>query len=153
MGWIPVQNFPSGKKVEIDLSRFFALPPGAKLEMKRPDPLAQVKLQLESSTRLLRILPEAGTQGLEDVLLKILPPEGEPLEGVFTYSVQSVPVTKFRYLGTGSEKSVSVAGSFNGWKKGVAPLQKTGPKIWEVSLELPPGVHTYKLVVDRPQQP
>ena len=142
IGWIPVQNFTGGKKVELDLTRFVTLPAGAKLEVERPLPLDQVKLQLESSECILRILPEPGAQGMEDFVLGIRPRQGDPLEGVFSYCIQSIPETKFRYLGAGSEKSVFVAGSFNGWKKGATPLRRTGQKTWEASLDLPPGSHT-----------
>ena len=83
IGWIPVQNFTGGKKVELDLTRFVTLPAGAKLEVERPLPLDQVKLQLESSECILRILPEPGAQGMEDFVLRIRPRQGDPLEGGF----------------------------------------------------------------------
>jgi glycosidase len=148
MGWIPVQTLVAGKTTEIDLSRFLSLAPGAKLEMERPSALAKTAAKLDPTKLLLQITPEDGTQGMEDLRLKILPAQGESLEGIFTYTVQSAPKTKFRFFGTGSEKSVTVAGSFNSWNTGANPLKKTGANTWELSLALPPGSHTYKLVVD-----
>jgi glycosidase len=148
IGWIPVQTLASGKTTEIDLTRFLSLAPGAKLEMERPAALEKLKVELDAPGQTLRLTPEAGLQGLEDLVLRIRPAQGEPLEGIFTLAVQSAPETKFRYFGTGSEKSVSVAGSFNGWNTGAHPMKKTGENTWELSLPLPPGSHTYKLVVD-----
>ncbi|MEY5062080.1 MAG: hypothetical protein RLZZ112_44 [Verrucomicrobiota bacterium] len=148
MGWIPVQNFSGGKTIELDLTRFLSVPPGAKLDMERPSPLERVQLDLDQDRRILRVSPEPGARGMEDILLRIRPADGEALEGIFTYCVQSLPETKFRYFGTGSEKSVSVAGSFNAWNTGANPMKKTGENTWELSLDLPPGSHTYKLMVD-----
>ena len=44
-------------------------------------------------------------------------------------------------------KSVGVAGSFNGWSKEAAPLQKTG-SVWSASVPLADGVYHYKFVID-----
>lgn len=149
IGWIPVQIFSGGKTVELDLTRFLAIPPGAKLDMERPSPLETVQLNLDPTKMVLRISPKEKAQGMEDVRLKIFPPKGQVLEGIFTYIVESIPKTEFRYSGTGSEKSVSVAGSFNEWNTGTNPMKKNGENnTWTLSLSLPPGSHTYKLVVD-----
>ena len=143
-----MQTLAGGKPAEVDLTRFLALSQGDQLELERPSPLEKIKVELDSSKRILRIAPSDQAHGMEDLLLKIRPPQGEPLAGILTYSVQSTPETKFRFFGSGSEKSVSVAGSFNGWNTGANPLKKTGENLWELSLPLPPGSHTYKLVVD-----
>ena len=148
IGWIPVQTLSSGKSVEFDLTRFLATAPGDKLELERTAPLPEVQVDLDPAKLVLRLSPSAQAQGMEDLRLKIAPAQGTPLEGIFTYSVQSIPETKFRFFGTGSEKSVTVAGSFNGWNTGANPLKKSGENIWELFLALPAGSHTYKLVVD-----
>ena len=148
IGWIPVQTLSGGKPTEFDLTRFLALEAGDKLELERTSPLEGVSVDLDPVKLILRISPAEKSQGMEDLLLKIRPTQREPLEGIFTFSVQNVPATKFKYFGTGSEKSVSVAGSFNGWNTGANPLKKTGENTWELSVALPPGSHTYKLVVD-----
>lgn len=148
IGWIPVQELAGEKTTEVDLSRFLSLPAKAKLEMARPSPLEKVRVDLDVERLILRISPESGARGLEDILLRICPATGETQEGIFTYHVESLPETKFRFFGTGSEKSVSVAGSFNGWNTGANPMKKTGENTWELSLALPPGSHPYKLVVD-----
>lgn len=44
-------------------------------------------------------------------------------------------------------KSVTVAGSFNGWNKDANPLKKNGDT-WSLALPLPEGVHHYKFVLD-----
>jgi len=148
MGWIPVQVVAAEKSTEFDLTRFLELAAGDKLELERPNPMEKLKVDLDPAKALLRITPEKGAQGMEDLLLRIRPAQGEPREGIFTLAVQSAPETKLRYFGTGSEKNVAVAGSFNGWNTGANPMKKTGENIWELSLGLPPGSHTYKLVVD-----
>jgi len=148
IGWIPVQTVSGGKTTEFDLTRFLSLASGAKLEMERPSALPKTAAHLDPAKLVLHITPEPGVQGMEDLRLRILSAQGEPLEGIFTYAVQSTPETKFRYFGNGSEKAVSVAGSFNGWNTGANPLKKTGENTWELSLPLPAGSHTYKLVVD-----
>ena len=148
IGWIPVQTLSSGKIVEFDLTRFLATAPGDKLELERTAPLPEVQVDLDPAKLVLRLSPSAQAQGMEDLRLKIAPAQGTPLEGIFTYSVQSIPETKFRFFGTGSEKSVTVAGSFNGWNTGANPLKKSGENMWELFLALPAGSHTYKLVVD-----
>jgi len=148
IGWIPVQNLPAGKASEFDLTRFLAVSPQDQLELERSSPLEKTRVELDAKKLVLRIDPENGARGMEDLRLRIRPPQGEPMEGVFTYCVDSVPPTQFRYFGKGSEKSVSIAGSFNGWNTGANPMSKTGENLWELSLGLPPGSHTYKLVVD-----
>jgi len=148
IGWIPVQTVSGGKTTEFDLTRFLSLASGAKLEMERPSALPKTAAHLDPAKLVLHITPEPGVQGMEDLRFKILPAQGESFEGIFTYTVQSAPETKFRFFGTGSEKSVSVAGSFNGWNTGANPLKKSGDNLWELSLPLPAGSHTYKLVVD-----
>ena len=151
---MPVQTLSDGKTTEIDLTRFLSVAPGAQLEMTRISALPKTTVNLDAAKLLLSIAPAPGAQGLEDLQLKIRPPPGEEnqspmtLEGIFTFSIQSVPKTRFRFFGTGSEKSVSVAGSFNGWNTGAHPLEKSGDNLWELSLPLPAGTHSYKLVVD-----
>ena len=45
-------------------------------------------------------------------------------------------------------RSVHVAGGFNGWSQTADPLQKIGPTRWSTTLDLEPGVHLYKFVID-----
>ena len=55
----------------------------------------------------------------------------------------------FRYRPAKAPKSVFLAGSFNGWKKDQARM--SGPDkdgFYSMSLELPPGRHEYKFLVD-----
>ena len=43
---------------------------------------------------------------------------------------------------------VTVAGTFNGWNTAANPLVPVGGGLWRTHLELPPGRHEYRLVVD-----
>jgi len=148
IGWIPVQFPTTGKTTEVDLTRFLALGKGSKLEIERPEALGGLLVDLDGASQILRLTPEPGAQGLENFILRIRPAQGEPLEGVFTLALLSSPKTQFRYFGNGSEKVVSVAGNFNEWNTGANPMQKTGENLWKTALALPPGTHSYKLVVD-----
>ncbi|HKI83869.1 MAG TPA: isoamylase early set domain-containing protein, partial [Candidatus Krumholzibacteria bacterium] len=44
-------------------------------------------------------------------------------------------------------KSVTVAGSFNGWNANSLPMQKVGG-VWTMNLVLPPGAYEYMFVED-----
>lgn len=44
--------------------------------------------------------------------------------------------------------TVCVAGTFNGWNPAATPLTRRDGGTWEVTLDLPPGRHEYKFVVD-----
>lgn len=58
-------------------------------------------------------------------------------------------LTRLQHRVAGSPASVTVAGPFNGWSPTATPLTGPGPGgNWEVSLDLPPGEHPYKFVVD-----
>ena len=89
LGWIPVQTVPGGKEAEFDLTRFLSLVPGDQLSLERPAPLEKTKVELDAAKMILRVHPEAGAQGMEDLHLKIALKKGNPLEGVFTYTVLS----------------------------------------------------------------
>lgn len=45
-------------------------------------------------------------------------------------------------------KTVAVAGDFNGWSSTSHPMKRGRDKAWTVEVELPPGRHEYKFVVD-----
>jgi hypothetical protein len=45
-------------------------------------------------------------------------------------------------------KAVSVEGTFNNWDPAATPLAKGAAGQWGVALDLPPGHHEYKFVID-----
>jgi len=53
----------------------------------------------------------------------------------------------FRFTAPGAV-SVMVAGDFTHWQKSPVPLQKGKDGAWSVTLDLTPGKHTYKFIVD-----
>lgn len=48
-------------------------------------------------------------------------------------------------------RTVSVAGSFNGWRVGALPLSKSADGLWAATVALPVGEHRYEFVVDGKQ--
>ena len=45
-------------------------------------------------------------------------------------------------------QQVCVGGTFNGWDASTTPLKKAAGGVWWVMLQLSPGTHEYKFVVD-----
>ena len=45
-------------------------------------------------------------------------------------------------------KQVRLAGSFNGWDPETTPMQRKRNGLWTVTLQLAPGHHEYKFVID-----
>ena len=45
-------------------------------------------------------------------------------------------------------KSINIAGSFTGWQPSPMYPNKNDPGMWGISLTLPPGVYTYKYIID-----
>lgn len=43
---------------------------------------------------------------------------------------------------------VFLAGSFNGWSANALPMKRAGSGAWSLSLELEPGRHEFKFIVD-----
>lgn len=44
--------------------------------------------------------------------------------------------------------SVLLAGDFTHWQSSAIPMQKGKGGIWTASVDLPPGKHTYRFIVD-----
>ena len=44
--------------------------------------------------------------------------------------------------------SVLLAGSFTQWQQQAIPMQKRPDGVWVVEVELPPGTHHYRFIVD-----
>ena len=65
-----------------------------------------------------------------------------------TAKTESYAVT-LNYAPPQAAKSVTVAGTFNGWNKTANPLAKSADgKTWTITLNLEPNVYQYKFVVD-----
>ena len=62
-------------------------------------------------------------------------------------SAHSIPITTFEFSHP-TAVTISVAGSFNDWRPGAAPLISMGAGRWIKALVLPPGTYEYRLVVD-----
>lgn len=64
-------------------------------------------------------------------------------------TVASATEVTFRFRPEGTPGAVSVAGYFNGWSVEASPLaDPDGDGLWELSVDLSPGRHPYKFVVD-----
>jgi len=55
---------------------------------------------------------------------------------------------RFELVAPGA-RTVSVAGSFNGWRVDALPMVRGAAGIWSVTVALPVGEHRYDFVVDR----
>lgn len=54
---------------------------------------------------------------------------------------------KFRFKNTAA-KAVAVAGDFNGWSVSAHPMKRGRNNVWTLEVELPPGHHEYKFIVN-----
>ena len=64
-------------------------------------------------------------------------------------SPASAAEVAFRYRPDGEARTVTVAGTFNGWDSGKAPLaDPDGDGVWEAVLDVPAGRQAYKFVVN-----
>jgi len=146
-GWIPVQIVSSGSEEKYDLARWFdsGTKGGIQLVRQKPNPGIQAKIT-KDHILIVQSRPEA--TGMENLILKLVPANRPPLEAVMTLAIQPSSSAKFRFFGLGSEKTVTVAGSFNQWNPSSTPLKKTSQNLWELSLPLATGSYPYKLVID-----
>jgi 1,4-alpha-glucan branching enzyme len=53
----------------------------------------------------------------------------------------------FRFTAPGA-MSVLLAGDFTHWQSQALPMRKGADGVWSVAVELPPGVHSYRFLVD-----
>ena len=71
-----------------------------------------------------------------------------PIVGQPAGTEDAIPV-KIAYVPTGTPKTLTVAGTFNSWNKGAAPLtRQAGTLAWATTLRLSPGTYQYKIVVN-----
>jgi len=60
---------------------------------------------------------------------------------------QSNKMQTFRFSAPAAQ-SVLLVGDFTHWQQKGIPLQKDSDGVWTTSVELPPGKHTYRFIVD-----
>jgi CubicO group peptidase (beta-lactamase class C family) len=84
------------------------------------------------------------------VIAPKLPPEGQDAE-TFIARKTLLPTpngnTTFKLAGYPKAKAVALAGTFNNWSPTQTFFTKAGD-VWVCSVELPPGKHVYRFVVD-----
>jgi glycosidase len=54
----------------------------------------------------------------------------------------------FTYVASRDLTSVHCAGTFNGWDRSATPMKRESGREWKVSINLAPGKHSYKFVLD-----
>ncbi|HEX4634386.1 MAG TPA: isoamylase early set domain-containing protein, partial [Gemmatimonadales bacterium] len=80
------------------------------------------------------------------VFMVMRPPTANQL--AVTAPRQDSVFVRFELFAPGA-RSVSLAGSFNGWKAGATPLVRVdGSGLWTVTVPLPPGAAQYGFMVD-----
>jgi len=57
---------------------------------------------------------------------------------------------QFRFR-SGYASTIALAGDFNGWSVTAHPMNKGPDDVWSVDVDLPPGRHEYKFLVDGKQ--
>lgn len=174
LGWMPMQALLPGEQRVIDMNRFYFRPPNAEERFVLPEEVEGLAaLQFEPGMRLLRIAVAKEASGLIEVPIKIIEEkqgEGEGLgrmdtdvavssekdqeqlvrEGILLVGVQPADGYRFTFRPDKNQKveSVHVAGSFNGWNTGSHRLLPAPDGGYELFVAMPPGSHTYKLMVD-----
>jgi 1,4-alpha-glucan branching enzyme len=53
----------------------------------------------------------------------------------------------FRFESPGA-KTVALVGDFNDWNPSTHPMKRGRGKVWRIEVELPPGRHEYKFLVN-----
>ncbi|MBA3065634.1 hypothetical protein KJ633_03630 [bacterium] len=91
-------------------------------------------------------LPEK--EGLELINLKITKADGEISEITLPLMIKKISSKLFIYTPEATTEKVSVAGSFNGWNANSDIMEKTSSGKFEILMTVPPGIHSYKLVID-----
>lgn len=124
-----------GPGVEPDVK----VPAGYALEWAYHDAITKIVEGAKGTPRardLEEVLQEAAKK-LEDAKANTKPETPPSLTGN----------TEFRLKGAAFARRVAIAGSFNDWNPDVTLFAREGDG-WVCRVELPPGKHTYKLVVD-----
>jgi 1,4-alpha-glucan branching enzyme len=144
LGPIPVQFVTPGKKLVLDMHRFFHPGASAKLDFETND---HIGLAFDSTAFQLRARPQKA--GLFDVELST--PSGKNrLVTVLTVAATSGPPSHhFSFKPTDPATKVYLSGSFNGWSNDKTP-PTTPDKNGEYTVDLPlePGRYAYKFLVD-----
>ena len=118
-------------------------------------------LSLDVQGLAVTITAPGGWTGTDTVLVTATDPGGLGATATIEVSVSDEPpdppgpacgVHVFTYTPLGAVGAVFVAGSFNGWNAepatGDALADEDGDGTWELALDIGPGHHTYKFVVD-----
>lgn len=124
-----------GPGVEPDVK----MPAGYALEWAYHDAIGKI-IELAKGTPRARDLQEVlqeAAKSLDEAKAKVKPETPPSLAGN----------TEFRLKGAAFARRVALAGSFNGWNADATLFAKDGDG-WVCRVDLPPGKHTYKFVVD-----
>ena len=121
LGWIPIQTIPAETSTSLDLTRWLSPGPEATVQITPP---ASLSAQLDPSSLQLKIQTQPDLQGLIDLPIQITTKKGEPLSGILTLAIAPRSSHRFTFTGKGSEKSVCLAGAFNGWNATSHPLTR-----------------------------
>jgi len=105
-----------------------------------------VSVFLEEMNRVLVVEADSDSEGLRDVVLRTS--RGNEL--LLPVVIEARPPIAFSYTPPEghSVRSVSVAGSFNGWNAGADPMERGDDGVFRIEMPVPPGEWTYKFVVD-----
>lgn len=149
LGWIPMQPASPGETLEIDMRRFFY--PGQENPVTLTVPSGEAgryEATYDSAKFLLSVKIDKDAAGLVNVPLRAGNGESAK-EAVLLVGVQKATGHTFRFVpGETKPTKVTVAGQFNGWNMQSHELKRREDGTFELFVPLPPGRHSYKLVID-----
>lgn len=146
LGWMPAAYVTAGEKFSVDLSRFMDADPGTKITpLDEPGSFAP---GMSVNGRFLEISVPEERSGLFDLPVSVQK-GGAAGKTYLTLVINRITRRQFAYKPRKPVKKAAVAGSFNGWSGTAAPMNDDdNDGVWEASVPLDPGNHTYKFVVD-----
>ena len=143
---LPLVRLVPGEEKRVSLLGSSSLPLFTIQEAGVENPIG-VELVLQEDAVVVRAEP--GSDGFTMAKARLISPQGSVDEVYFPILVDPLPIVTFKYTGPAKETTrIFAAGSFNGWSNSSDELKRQADGSYVLEKAIPPGSHTYKLVVD-----
>ncbi|MBI1291524.1 hypothetical protein GC173_09820 [bacterium] len=143
---LPLVKLVPGEQRRVSLLGSSSLPLFTIQEAGAENPIG-VSIVIEEDALVVRAEP--GSDGATLVKANLISPRGSVDAVYFPVVVEPLPIVTFRYTKPAKpDTKVFAAGSFNGWNNSADQLVRQADGSYLLEKAIPPGVHTYKLVVD-----